>query len=421
MLVYFRNIYFCKDSTIELNANLFADYLSNATYFHNIYFCKDIKIVENSYLRKEKTNIRIKMSKVRVLLGMSGGVDSTAACRVLLSRDYDVVGLTLLTCELSQSAAEEAAALAARFGIEHHVVDVRERFKETVIDPFIQSYLRGYTPNPCVDCNPTMKFKVLEEWADRLGCEKIATGHYARIERRGDNYFVRAGADGKKDQSYFLWRLTQQQLSRTLFPLGEWTKEDARRHLHETGLEEKAQDGESMEICFFTGDYRDFLRREVPDVDNVIRPGYFVDTAGRKLGEHKGFPFYTIGQRKGLGIALGQPAYVLRINPQKNTVMLGDASQLLTRYMMIDAPEWVQGMPEGDVSVRIRYRSRQVACRVVRELPEGRLLVRFDEPVSAITPGQSAVFYNGDVVVGGAYISLQRGINQWINEDDDEQ
>lgn len=421
MLVYSRNIYFCKDSTIELNANLFADYLSNATYFHNIYFCKDIKIVENSYLRKEKTNIRIKMSKVRVLLGMSGGVDSTAACRVLLSRDYDVVGLTLLTCELSKGAAEEAAALAARFGIEHHVVDVRERFKETVIDPFIQSYLRGYTPNPCVDCNPTMKFKVLEEWADRLGCEKIATGHYARIERHGDNYFVRAGADGKKDQSYFLWRLTQQQLSRTLFPLGEWTKEDARRHLHETGFEEKAQDGESMEICFFTGDYRDFLRREVPYVDNVIRPGYFVDAAGRKLGEHKGFPFYTIGQRKGLGIALGQPAYVLRINPQKNTVMLGDASQLLTRYMMVDAPEWVQGVPEGDVSVRIRYRSRQVACRVVRELPEGRLLVRFDEPVSAITPGQSAVFYNGDVVVGGAYISLQRGINQWINEDDDEQ
>ncbi|MBQ5817441.1 MAG: tRNA 2-thiouridine(34) synthase MnmA [Bacteroidaceae bacterium] len=361
------------------------------------------------------------MSKVRVLLGMSGGVDSTAACRVLLSRDYDVVGLTLLTCELSKGAAEEAAALAARFGIEHHVVDVRERFKETVIDPFIQSYLRGYTPNPCVDCNPTMKFKVLEEWADRLGCEKIATGHYARIERRGDNYFVRAGADGKKDQSYFLWRLTQQQLSRTLFPLGEWTKEDARRHLHETGLEEKAQDGESMEICFFIGDYRDFLRREVPDVDNVIRPGYFVDAAGRKLGEHKGFPFYTIGQRKGLGIALGQPAYVLRINPQKNTVMLGDASQLLTRYMMVDAPEWVQDVPEGDVSVRIRYRSRQVACRVVRELPEGRLLVRFDEPVSAITPGQSAVFYNGDVVVGGAYISLQRGINQWISEYESEQ
>ena len=360
------------------------------------------------------------MSKVRVLLGMSGGVDSTAACKVLLSRDYEVVGLTLLACDLSQSAADEAVALATRFGIEHHVVDVRERFKKTVIDPFIQSYLAGYTPNPCVDCNPTMKFKVLEEWADKLGCEKIATGHYARIERNGDNFFVRAGADGKKDQSYFLWRLTQQQLARTLFPLGEWTKEDVRRHLQESGLVEKARDGESMEICFFTGDYRDFLRREVPDVDNVIKPGYFVDAEGRKLGEHKGFPLYTIGQRKGLGIALGQPAYVLKINPQKNTVMLGDASQLLTRYMMIDAPEWVQDVPSDDLTVRIRYRSRQVACRVVRELPEGRLLVRFAEPVSAVTPGQSAVFYRGDVVVGGAYISLQRGINQWINEDDEQ-
>ena len=361
------------------------------------------------------------MSTKRVLLGMSGGVDSTAACKVLLSRGYDVVGLTLLTCDLSQGAAREAAALAARFGIEHHVVDVRERFKERVIAPFVQSYLAGYTPNPCVDCNPTMKFKVLEEWADSLGCEKIATGHYARIECRGNEYFIRAGADAKKDQSYFLWRLTQGQLARTLFPLGDWTKEDVRRHLHESGLAEKANDGESMEICFFTGDYRDFLRREAPDADNVIRPGFFVDAEGRKLGEHKGFPLYTIGQRKGLNIALGYPAYVLKINPQKNTVMLGEASQLLTRHMMIDAPEWVRGVPSGEVAVRIRYRSRPVSCSVVRELPDGKWLVRFAEPVSAVTPGQSAVFYDGDVVVGGAYISQQRGINQWINENNDKQ
>jgi len=360
------------------------------------------------------------MSKERVLLGMSGGVDSTAACKMLLSRGYDVVGATLLTCDLSLAAAEEAAALAARFAIEHHVVDVRDRFKAAVIEPFIQSYLAGYTPNPCVDCNPTMKFNVLEEWADRLGCVNIATGHYARIERCGGNYFVRAGADAKKDQSYFLWRLTQQQLARTLFPLGEWTKEDARRHLQESGLVEKANDGESMEICFFTGDYRDFLRRSVPDVDSVIKPGFFVDAEGRKLGEHKGFPLYTIGQRKGLNIALGYPAYVLKINPQKNTVMLGEASQLLTRYMIIEAPEWVQGVPSDGLTVRIRYRSRPVACSVVRELPDGKWLVRFDEPVSAVTPGQSAVFYKDDIVVGGAYISQQRGINQWISEYDEQ-
>lgn len=361
------------------------------------------------------------MSKVRVLLGMSGGVDSTAACKVLLSRGYDVVGLTLLTCDLSLAAAEEAAALATHFGIEHHVVDVRERFRKTIIEPFVRSYLDGYTPNPCVDCNPSMKFKVLEEWADKLGCTNIATGHYARIEHRDGCFFVRAGADVKKDQSYFLWRLTQQQLARTLFPLGEWTKEDVRRHLQETGLVDKASDGESMEICFFTGDYRDFLRRSLPDADSVIKPGFFVDAEGRKLGEHKGFPFYTIGQRKGLNIALGYPVYVLKINPQKNTVMLGEASQLLTRYMMIDAPSWVDKVPSGDVTVRIRYRSRPVACRVLRELPDGKWLVRFNEPVSAVTPGQSAVFYNGDVVVGGAYISLQRGINQWINEEKDDE
>ncbi len=359
------------------------------------------------------------MFKIRVLLGMSGGVDSTAACNMLLSCGYDVVGLTLLTCDLSQRAAEEAAALAARFGIEHHVVDVRERFKKTVIDPFVRSYLAGYTPNPCVDCNPTMKFKVLMEWADKLGCEKIATGHYARIVHCGGCFFVRAGVDAKKDQSYFLWRLTQQQLSHTLFPLGEWTKDDVRRHLQEAGLVEKAKDGESMEICFFTGDYRDFLRSSVPDVDSVIKSGFFVDAAGRKLGEHKGYPFYTIGQRKGLNIALGHPAYVLKINPQKNTVMLGEASQLLTRYMLVDTPEWVQGVPDGGVSVRIRYRSRPVACKVLRELSDEKWLVRFDEPVSAVTPGQSAVFYSGDVVVGGAYISQQRGINQWIDEEND--
>lgn len=360
------------------------------------------------------------MSKIKVLLGMSGGVDSTAACKVLLSRGYDVVGLTLLTCDLSQGAVEEAVALATRFGIEHHVADVRERFKNTVIEPFVQSYLAGYTPNPCVDCNPIMKFKVLIEWADKLACEKIATGHYARIECCDDKYYVRAGADSKKDQSYFLWRLTQQQLSRTLFPLGEWTKDNVRRHLQELGFVEKANDDESMEICFFTGDYRDFLRRTVPNVENVIKPGFFVDADGRKLGEHKGFPLYTIGQRKGLNIALGYPAYVLKINPQKNTVMLGDASQLLTRYMMVDAPEWVQGVPSCEISVRIRYRSRPVQCKVLRELPDGKWLVRFTEPVSAVTPGQSAVFYNGDVVVGGSYISQQRGINQWINENDNE-
>lgn len=354
------------------------------------------------------------MQQERVLLGMSGGVDSTAACRILQERGYEVVGLTLLTCEKSLPACEEAAALAARFGIEHHIADIREEFHANVITPFLQNYLSGLTPNPCIDCNPTIKFRILMEEADRLGCKYIATGHYVRTLCDGENVFIKQGADNKKDQSYFLWRLSQEQLRRTLFPLGEMTKEEARTLLKEVGLTEKAKDGESMEICFFDGDYRDYLRSAIPDADSRIKPGYFVDSEGRKIGEHKGFPYYTIGQRKGLNIALGHPAYVLKINAAKNTVMLGEASQLLARYMIVESPEWVNGIPAEGMSARIRHRSTPAPCRIERELPDGRWLVRFDEPVSAVTPGQSAVFYCGDVVVGGAYISSQRGINQWI-------
>ena len=348
---------------------------------------------------------------------MSGGVDSTAACKILQSQGYEVVGLTLLTCEKSLHACEEASLLAARFGIEHHIADIREEFRERVIVPFLQSYLSGLTPNPCIDCNPTIKFRVLCENADRLGCRYIATGHYARTMQNGGKVFIRQGADNKKDQSYFLWRLSQDQLRRTLFPLGEMTKEEARRLLKEEGLTEKADDGESMEICFFEGDYRDYLRSAIPDADSVIKPGYFVDSEGRKLGEHKGYPYYTIGQRKGLNIALGHPAYVLKINAAKNTVMLGDAAQLLTRHMIVESPAWVDGIPVSGMSARIRHRSTPLPCHIERTLPDGKWLVRFDEPVSAVTPGQSAVFYTGDTVVGGAYISSQRGINQWINEE----
>ena len=354
----------------------------------------------------------------KVLLGMSGGVDSTAACEILLSQGYDVTGVTLLTCDAALVASQEAARLAARFGIEHHVVDVRERFKQLVIEPFVQAYLAGRTPNPCVDCNPIVKFAILEEFADKLGCKYIATGHYARLERRDEHVFVRVGVDEKKDQSYFLWRLTQRQLKRTVFPLGDWTKEQVRVFLKESGFSRKANDGESMEICFFSGDYRDFLRNFASDRMDAVKPGMFVDSDGRKLGEHKGYPFYTIGQRKGLNIALGYPAYVIKINPQKNTVMLGEASQLFTRFMLVETPVWVDSRPSGKLNVRVRYRSKPVACSMFRELSDGYWLIGFDKPVSAITPGQSAVFYENDVVVGGAYIASQRGINQWITDDE---
>ena len=356
-----------------------------------------------------------------VLVGMSGGIDSTAVCCMLLEQGYRVEGLTFVTCDSGLKAVESAAALAARLGIPHHVADVRGRFRETVVQPFIESYLSGSTPNPCVNCNPLVKFALLEEWADRLGCTGIATGHYVKVESgkmKDDSerrFYIVTGDDDRKDQSYFLWRLTQQQLSRVIFPLGGMEKTQVVEYLKERGYECVASGGESMEVCFIPGDYRDFLRKNVPGIDERYCGGSFVDSGGRVLGKHSGFPFYTIGQRKGLGIALGHPAYVLKINAAKNTVMLGSEEQLLTQYMLIDTPQWVDAVP-GELTVRVRYRSRAVPCDAPRQVSDGRWLVHMHEPVSAITPGQSAVFYSGNMVVGGAFIADQRGINQWIDE-----
>lgn len=357
------------------------------------------------------------MQQGSVLVGMSGGIDSTAVCRMLAMRGYKVKGLTFITCDASFEAAGRAEALAGRLGIEHHTVDVRERFAATVVDPFVEAYLSGYTPNPCVNCNPEIKFHILLEYAQRLGCEKIATGHYVKVIQENGRYFVVAGDDERKDQSYFLWRLTQEQLAKVIFPLGEWDKESVRGYLDEHGLEEVGSGGESMEVCFIPADYRDFLRTHIPDVENVIREGSFVDSAGHILGTHRGFPYYTIGQRKGLGIALGHPAYVIKINAEKNTVMLGTEEQLRTRYMLVDAPQWVDVPPHSGLTVRVRYRSRPIGCDIPVPMPDGRYLVHLHSEASAITPGQSAVFYVGKKVVGGAFISLQRGINQWINND----
>ena len=351
---------------------------------------------------------------------MSGGIDSTAVCCMLLEQGYKVEGLTFVTCDSGVKAAEDAAALAARLGIPHHVADVRAQFGKMVIDPFIESYLNGFTPNPCVNCNPEIKFAVLEEYADKLGYFHIATGHYVRVlckeqEKCGGErkYYIAAGEDLRKDQSYFLWRLTQQQLSRVLFPLGGMDKRDVMVYLKSRGYSCVADGGESMEVCFIPGDYRDFLRKSVPGIDERYAGGSFVDSNGRVLGKHAGFPFYTVGQRKGLGIALGYPAYVTKINAAKNTVMLGHEEELFTSHMLVETPVWVDGVPDN-LCVRVRYRSAHVPCEAPREVGDGRWIVKLHDNVFAITPGQSAVFYSGDMVVGGAFISQQRGINQWI-------
>lgn len=367
------------------------------------------------YKKGTKFNTKMSTKSKSVLVGMSGGIDSTAVCSMLIEEGYRVVGLTLVTCDSSLPAADDAVALAQRLGIEHHIADVREEFRSLVVKPFIDSYLAGYTPNPCVNCNPAMKFRLLCEWADRLGCEKIATGHYVKIKSENGNHYIVTGDDSRKDQSYFLWRLTQQQLSRCLFPLGEWDKVAVREYLQKAGHQVLARSGESMEVCFIPGDYRDFLRENIPDVKSVIREGAFVDTEGRIIGTHRGYPYYTIGQRKGLGIALGAPAYVIRINAAKNTVMLGCEEQLKTQYMLVETPVWVGDVPAEGLSVRVRYRSVPIACDAPVEVANGLWLVRLHSEASAITPGQSAVFYVGNTLVGGAFIASQRGIAQWIN------
>lgn len=374
--------------------------------------------------------------KKKVLVGMSGGIDSTAVCLMLQEQGYEVAGVTMRVWDLPRqfrASADglpdfvtEAKALAGRIGIEHYVADEREAFKNVVVKNFVDEYLDGRTPNPCVMCNPMFKFRMLAEWADRLGCEHIATGHYVKVIREGSRCFLHCGTDEKKDQSYFLWRIGQDVLSRCIFPLGGMRKVEVRAYLDEKGFAVKAREGESMEVCFIDKDYRDFLREQVPDIDTRIGEGKFVDAQGRTIGTHRGFPYYTVGQRKGLGIALGKPAFVLRLNARKNTVMLGDAGQLAAHDMLVGQAQIAdEALLAGDgVSVRIRYRSAAVPCRVRRVknlFPEecaGEYLwlVHFYSEVSAVTPGQSAVFYMGDRLVGGAYIVSQKGLPAYLDE-----
>lgn len=374
--------------------------------------------------------------KKKVLVGMSGGIDSSSVCLMLKDKGYEVIGITMRVWDLPQHFSEpgqeqpnhvmQARELAERLGIEHYVADERASFKDVVVRNFIDEYLNGRTPNPCVMCNPTFKFRMLMEWADRLGCDYIATGHYVQKVEQDGSVYLKCGADTKKDQSYFLWRLSQEVLRRCIFPLGDTTKDKVRAYLTEKGFEAKARGGESMEVCFIPGDYREFLKEQLPDLEQKVGPGDFVDEQGHKLGRHQGFPFYTVGQRKGLGIALGKPAFVLKINPQKNTVMLGDADRLMTEYMLVEQPNWVNAdaLPSEGLAVRIRYRSKPIPCTLkkVNRLWEEKdakgdlYLVHFHEPASAVTPGQSAVFYLDDLVVGGGYIASQKGIHSYIEE-----
>lgn len=357
--------------------------------------------------------------KDRVLLCMSGGIDSSVAAMILEDQGYELEGLTYRPYDAispacmekqtgccSVDAIFEAKALANDLGFSHSVLDIRKEFDKTVITDFVHEYLAGRTPNPCVVCNRTIKWGEVIKKADELGCRYIATGHYAQIGHENGRYFLVKGADQNKDQTYFLWQLSQEDLSRTLFPLGHMVKDDVRKLALDKGYEKISKKRESQEICFIPdNDYRRFIRERVPGIEAEIGEGNFVDTDGKVLGKHQGYPFYTIGQRKGLNLALGYPAFVIDIDPKTNTVVLGTREQLNVKTLWVELLnlmkyDRIEG--ELEVSTKIRYKTQGALSRISQH--GDRIKVEFYESAWAVTPGQSAVFYEGDDLVGGGII-----------------
>jgi len=345
-----------------------------------------------------------------VAVGMSGGIDSAVAAALLKEQRYDLIAVTaVMSGEYSRCCSTEdirrAEAVAAALGIRHYVVDVVDEFQTNVINYFVSDYLSGMTPSPCVLCNQTIKFGALLSKAIDLGASQVATGHYARIDRAGRTYRLKRGVDMAKDQSYFLARLNQEQLSRTLFPLGEMRKKEVSRYAAEHELMAR-RSRESQELCFIeTGTHGEWMDLRILE---AAGPGDILDTAGKKLGFHKGIHHYTIGQRKGLGVAAGRPVYVTEIDAERNVVVVGDRSDAMRREMKIRDTVWISGQVR-DSGVRaccqVRYNHNAAPCRVS---PAGDNLhaIFFDEPQFAVTPGQLAVLYDGDEVIGAGWIVL---------------
>jgi tRNA-specific 2-thiouridylase len=347
----------------------------------------------------------------KVLVAMSGGVDSSVAAVLLHERGYNVVGgmMSLWAEEggpanrcCSPQAVAGAREVCRRLGVPFQVFDFEAEFKDHVVDYFVEEYARGRTPNPCLACNRYIKFDLLLEKATQLGAEYLATGHYARIQRVEGEYQLLKGIDVTKDQSYVLYMLGQKELARLLFPLGEYTKERVRAVAQERGLS-VADREESQEICFTMGDYRRFLSAQ-PEV--LFEPGPIVDVDGRVLGEHKGLPAYTIGQREGLGIAAPNPLYVLEIDTGRNALVVGPRAQLARRELKASDVHFVSGEPPREpleVTAKIRYRA-PAARATLTCAGRNEAVVRFVKPQPAIAPGQGVVFYDGERVLGGGII-----------------
>lgn len=350
---------------------------------------------------------------------MSGGIDSTVTAVMLHEQGYEVVGITMKTWDYATSGGSkketgccsldsinDARQVAVDLGFSHFIIDIRDEFGDFVINNFVDEYLAGRTPNPCVLCNTHIKWEALLKRADMMDCEWIATGHYAKVRNENGRYIISKGLDENKDQSYVLWGVSQQCLSRTMFPVGGYHKPAIKQMARDMGYVELANKNESYEICFVPdNDYRGFLKRRVPDLESRVEGGNFVDTKGNVLGKHKGYPFYTIGQRKGLGQAFGKPVFVTEIFPETNTVVLGEEADLERNGMWVgrlNLQKYERIQHPINAITKVRYK-HEGESSVISQI-EDRMKVEFMHSVSAIAPGQSAVFYEGDDMIGGGVI-----------------
>ena len=348
---------------------------------------------------------------MKALIAMSGGVDSSVAA--LLMKDHERIGCTMRLYDgedsdrrenscCSLDDIEDARAVCRRMGIPYHVFNFKDGFEEKIIRPFIDAYRRGVTPNPCIDCNRYMKFDGLLQRARELGCDCVVTGHYARIEELNGKFLLKKGLDPFKDQSYVLYMLTQEQLAHIRFPLGALSKDEVRRIAMENGFV-TASKPDSQDICFVPdGDYASFIERRV----GAMEEGDFVTLDGRILGRHRGICHYTVGQRKHLGVSVGEPIYVVRIDADHNTVVLGSGDALMHTVCTVGSFNWIAGeAPSAPIrcAAKTRYRQKEQPCTASVN-PDGTVRLVFDQPIRAITPGQAAVLYDGETVLGGGEI-----------------
>ncbi|MFN8428636.1 MAG: tRNA 2-thiouridine(34) synthase MnmA [Spirosomataceae bacterium] len=359
--------------------------------------------------------------KGRVLVAMSGGIDSSLAAVLLHEQGYEVIGMTMKTWDYASSGGtkketgccsldsiNDARHIAVELGFPHYILDIRSEFGDYVIDHFTGEYLEGRTPNPCVLCNTHIKWDALLRRADNLGCDYIATGHYAKIREENGRYVISKGLDATKDQSYVLWGVSQESLSRTLLPLGGYTKDQIRDMAREKGFYDLVNKSESYEICFVPdNDYRGFLKRRIEGLEERVKGGNFVLENGQIVGKHEGYPFYTIGQRKGLKVAMGYPVFVTEIRKETNEVVLGTEEFLKRNAMHVGKLNLQKYaiIPEIGLETitKIRYKDQGQEA-FLKQIGDDKLEIQFKNPVNAIAPGQAAVFYENDDVIGGGWI-----------------